>query len=286
MNVTKLKRRKRQMALTPGASDLYRNPYLKYDRKNSKSREDFGSNMRKEVKGVTTRTTDELRDTGLSEREKAFQFADKPNSDLKGETLKWREGATNWQINDNNPWVKNAKQSLKMPIVAGPSGTMTRMLQLWEWLSKPTAIEDRRLAVLAWMLNANDHTFHEMMLAAVDYGMPYRPGREAYMDRRAALGLGVASKCRQRRPLPPRNRLPASFRYRQDGLHHGRGRHRRRHRRIGGSRGQGCRRAQWSGRGCYPALYLVRLFDFEPDFTRWATSRSDDPESHQRKRRA
>ncbi len=146
------------------------------------NREDFGSNMRKEVKGVTTRTTDELGDTGLSEREKAFQFADKPNSDLKGETLKWREGATNWQINDNNPWVKNAKQSLKMPIVAGPSGTMTRMLQLWEWLSKPTAIEDWRLAVLAWMLNANDHTFHEMMLAAVDYGMPYRPGREAYMD--------------------------------------------------------------------------------------------------------
>jgi hypothetical protein len=182
MNVTKLKRRKRQMMFTPGASDLYRNPYLKYDRKNSKSRVDFGSNMRKEVKGLSERTTDELGDAGLSDREKAFQFPDKIGGDLKNEKLKWREGATNWKINDSNPWVKNAKQSLKMPIVAGPSGTMTRMLQLWEWLNKPAEGVDWRLAVLAWMLNANDHTFHEMMLAATDYNMPYRAGREAYMD--------------------------------------------------------------------------------------------------------
>ncbi len=187
LNVTKLQRRKRQMIFTPGARDLYRNPYQKWDRKNLKSYEDFGPSMRKEVKGTSQRTVGELEEgenpIPLSEREKAFQFGDKEEgTDLKNEKLKWREGETNWQINDNNPWVKNAKQSLKMPVVAGPSGTMLRMFQLWEWLNKPTTPEDWRLAVLSWMLTSNDHTFHEMMMASADYGLPYKPGREAYMD--------------------------------------------------------------------------------------------------------
>ncbi|MCC6453438.1 MAG: DUF4157 domain-containing protein [Caldilineaceae bacterium] len=186
LDAKKLKRRKRQMIFTPGARDPYRNPYLKYDRKNKSSYQDFGDKMRTEVKGQSDRTVDELdqgpNPVGLSDREKALQFPGKQNNEISGERLKWVEGATNWQINENNPWVKEAKNSLKMPVVAGPSGTMTRMLQLWEWLNKPVPLADWRLAVLGWMLSSNDHTFHEMMIAATDYGLPYRPGRESYMD--------------------------------------------------------------------------------------------------------
>ena len=184
LNVTKLQRRKRQLIFNPTARDVYRNPYLKYDRKNVDTYEDFGPNMRKEVKKTSERTVGELEagGTGLSQREKDLQFNDKQGEDISNEKLKWREGKTNWELNDKNPWVKNAKESLKMPVVAGPSGTMTRMLQLWEWLSKPAEGVDWRLAVLAWMLTSQDHTFHEMMQAAVDYGFPYTAGRESYMN--------------------------------------------------------------------------------------------------------
>ncbi len=185
LNVTKLKRRKRQMKFTPFAKDLYRDPGNPVDRKNYSSWENTGT-TRDAVKETSGRKVGDL-DQGkfpisLSERERAFQFPDKDESEADDEKLKWMEGGTFWKMRQDNKWVKKVEQGLHMPTMAGPSGTTLRFFQMWEFLKKPVPAADMRAAVLGYMLSSNDHSFHEMMMTAKDYGLPYSPGLRAYRD--------------------------------------------------------------------------------------------------------
>lgn len=187
LNVEKLKRRKRQMKFNLGAKDLYRDPGNPLDRKNFSSYVMTGRtrSASPEDQRGSKRTVGDLGgdlSVGLSEREKELQFPGKKDDEIQGENLKWQEGGTYWAVNKKNKWVKNIENSLHMPVVAGPSGSMLRMFQLWEYLSKPVSAADWRLAVLGWMLSSNDHSFHEMMMTAADFGLSYTPGLQAYMD--------------------------------------------------------------------------------------------------------
>ncbi len=185
LNVEKLKRRKRQLRFNIGAKDIFRDPGNPLDRKKYGSYEYTGKTRFAQEK-TSERTVGELEQgpfsIGLSEREKSLQFPGQKDEDLEDEKLKWMEGGTYWAVNHSNKWVKKIENSLHMPVIAGPSGSMLRMFQTWEYLNKPVSAEDWRLAVLAWMLSSNDHSFHEMMLTAADFGLPYTPGLQAYMD--------------------------------------------------------------------------------------------------------
>jgi len=186
LNVDKLKRRKRQMRFNPAAKDLYRDPGNPLDRKNLKSWVHTGSTRTANAEGErgSGRTLQDLEDqgVGLSDREREFQFPGQKAGDVSGEKVKWEEGGSYWKMHENNKWVKQVQNSLNMPVIAGPSGTMIRMFQIWEYLSKPVDAADWRLAVLGWMLSSNDHSFHEMMMTAADFGLPYAQGHRAYMD--------------------------------------------------------------------------------------------------------
>lgn len=180
----KLKRRNNQIKFNPGAKDVYRDPGNPLDRKTYKSYEYTGQTRTAAVGDAqkSQRTLDELdADTiGLSDREKNFQYG---TAAVPGDTaVKWKEGGTYWNVNNDNKWVKKYQEKLLMPVTAGPSGTALRLFQAWEFLAKPTSNVDFRLALLGWMLTGNDHSFHEIMATSADFGLPYTPGLDAYRN--------------------------------------------------------------------------------------------------------
>lgn len=202
----KLKRRGRQMKLNPGAGDLYRDPGNPLDRKHlgtfepstkmDKGKLPMTGNTREanpSDQQQSQRTVGDLEQdgVGLSDREKHFMYQDKYDNaswldwwwgtEVKDDDgLKWKEGGTYWKINDGNKWVRHCKDKLHMPVTAGPSGTALRLFQAWDLLNKPATKEHFRLALLGWMMTSNDHSFHEIMMTAAEYGMPYEPGLAAY----------------------------------------------------------------------------------------------------------
>jgi hypothetical protein len=192
LDVEKLRRRKSQMKHNPGAKDLYRDPGNPLDRKHFSTFERRGQIRTKapDHEQYSERTVGDLERLGaeLSDREKRFMYPDKYTSadtDLlfavdPGDPVKWKEGGTYWKVNRGNKWVKKYQDKLHVPVTAGPSGTALRMFQAWEFVGKPTPADYFRLALLGWMMTSNDHSFHEIMMTAAEYGLPYTPGLEAY----------------------------------------------------------------------------------------------------------
>ncbi len=219
-DVKKIKKRKGQLGPFSkarnffgnwGAADLYRDPGNPLDRKEGftpsavKKRPSLfgwrlsnvsflGGAVRDKRRGDITskRTVESLENegVGLSMREMQLMFPGTltfPGAgyvNVKDKALKWEEGGNRWKPNLKNPWVRRIQKRLGMPVVAGPSGTMLRMFQIWDWLGGRQGVpaEDWRLAVMSWMLVENDHSFHEMMMTARQYGLPYTGGQMAYRN--------------------------------------------------------------------------------------------------------
>lgn len=107
---------------------------------------------------------------GLSDREKAYTAAAMgkapADADYGTSRLPWMEGHTYYKMQrgarDSTSWMHKIKETLKMPVVAGVSGTTTRMLTAYKWLGCPNP-ENFRLALMGWMLPAWDHSLYEMM---------------------------------------------------------------------------------------------------------------------------
>ena len=143
------------------------------------------------VHSVSLRSPDAL-DNGLhsaplSDREKNHikgKLADYDSGGVYDMTKKlpWVEGGSYYSATVKNAWAKEAVEVLKMPVRSGPSGTTDRMLQAVQYLGLDSLPykEDFRLALLGWMLTANDHSFHEIMGVSKTYGLPYDPGLDAY----------------------------------------------------------------------------------------------------------
>lgn len=94
--------------------------------------------------------------------------------------LPWEEGGTRFNPNLKNTWMKRAVKELKMPVVAGPSGTTDRMLTALNFLGLSDQADNFRLGLLGWMLTSNDHSFHEIMSVSKSFGLEYEEGPYAY----------------------------------------------------------------------------------------------------------
>ena len=102
---------------------------------------------------------------GLSDREKRYTKAKLGVGDDVYDTTKlpWIEGHTYYAMSATNPWVKRIRGKKGMPVVAGVSGTTTRMLTAFKWLNSGASPLDFRLAILGWMLPAWDHSLYEIL---------------------------------------------------------------------------------------------------------------------------
>ncbi|WNI23104.1 DUF4157 domain-containing protein [Streptomyces sp. ITFR-16] len=123
----------------------------------------------------------ENRGAPLSQRE--LDFVGKPGPDDK---LPWNEGTAYWEIQQNEAWPKaNAERGIA--IVAGMSGTTTRMLKTFQWINVPGVdVFDYRMAVMGWMLPSWDHSLYEILRGSWAAGVK-GPGESA-----AQAGKGAA----------------------------------------------------------------------------------------------
>lgn len=79
--------------------------------------------------------------------------------------LDWIEGSAWFTFRDQpGGWAEKIRDQLGMPVVAGVSGTTTRMLSAFNWLNVPGVSPlDFRLAVMGWMLTSWDHSLYEIL---------------------------------------------------------------------------------------------------------------------------
>ncbi|HAS42660.1 MAG TPA: hypothetical protein DCS93_19425 [Microscillaceae bacterium] len=116
----------------------------------------------------------------LSNREKAF-IREKIPGFRDTDSLPWEEGATRFEVNLENSWIQRAVNDLKMPVIAGASATVDRLLSILAFLGMDGELnKDFRLALIGWLLTNNDHSFHEVMAVAASFGLAYEPGSYAY----------------------------------------------------------------------------------------------------------
>jgi hypothetical protein len=143
---------------------------------------------------------------GLSQREKELSFGDKAKGDVKDEKLPWKEGGTVWSIDTGHSYYKEIHDKLGMPVVAGPSGTTSFLLDAFKFLNLPGKVNppDFRLALLGWMMTSNDHSFHEIMQMAATkgLGLDYKAGTDAYHDIAPLTTAELRSKVAVNRNLP------------------------------------------------------------------------------------
>ena len=83
-------------------------------------------------------------------------------------------------VDENHWWISEARD-LEMPLKAGISGTTSRYMHFAKLMSAPD-LYSQRLAVFAWAVPINAHSYHEVMSAAkayCDYSkgkyLPFRP---------------------------------------------------------------------------------------------------------------
>lgn len=82
--------------------------------------------------------------------------------------LGWIEGGAWFTFSDadqedgGESWYTSAHEDRGMPVVAGMSGTTTRMLLAAKWLNGVDLL-DFRLAVMGWMLTSWDHSLYEIL---------------------------------------------------------------------------------------------------------------------------
>jgi len=116
----------------------------------------------------------------LSDRELAYAFPEVTRTirnfwkwestirreDNKDAKLPWLEGSTYYTISPDNSWYKKFHDQLKMPVVAGVSGTTTRMLTAYKFLNTGAPLVNFRLAIMGWMLTSWDHSLYEILRGA------------------------------------------------------------------------------------------------------------------------
>ncbi|WP_314221543.1 eCIS core domain-containing protein [Streptomyces zaehneri] len=134
-------------------------------------------------KEANRKTPRDYADRGAPLSTRELAFVGKPGPDDK---LPWNEGTAYWEIQQNESWPKeNAARGV--PVVAGMSGTTTRMLKTFQWI-KVSGVDvfDYRMAVMGWMLPSWDHSLYEILRGSWAAGVK-GPGESA-----ARAGKGAA----------------------------------------------------------------------------------------------
>lgn len=101
--------------------------------------------------------------------------------------LEWVEGKAWFQMNSNSAWYRDVYQKLGTEVIAGVSGTTTRMMSAMKWLNVPGLDPlDFRLAILGWMLTSEDHSLYEILrgsaFAGFEGGEDTKDGVRMYMN--------------------------------------------------------------------------------------------------------
>lgn len=100
---------------------------------------------------------------------------DKKIEKIAQRRVKWISGLESWIVGAETTYAKEAK-SLGLPLsvmIAGPSGTTDGFLHATKYIGMEDQVEEGTLACIGWMTPARDHSAHEILLAASDYGIPY-----------------------------------------------------------------------------------------------------------------
>lgn len=123
----------------------------------------------------------------LSDREK-FAYAKDIDIKKSDAQVKWTPGKSWFEIgkNDADPVVMSASAT-REPLTAGISGTTDQILTLAYCLGffndkakKTQNMEICRLACLGWMIDAGDHSYHEICSSSKSFGMAYTPAPDSY----------------------------------------------------------------------------------------------------------
>ncbi|WP_406287569.1 DUF4157 domain-containing protein [Streptomyces sp. NBC_00209] len=130
------------------------------------------------------KTPQDYEDRGAPLSARELEFAGKPGPTDK---LPWNEGVAYWEIQQNEAWPKaNAERGV--PVVAGMSGTTTRMLKTFQWINVPGVDAfDYRMAVMGWMLPSWDHSLYEILRGSWAAGVKGPGETVARAGRGAAL---------------------------------------------------------------------------------------------------
>lgn len=128
----------------------------------------------------------------LTSRELLHQYGDFNRSAINpDQPLKYGTGAAVFHLKSSNnldfthPLSDDANrylsvvEQLKIPVVAGLSGTMDQMMTMAGFVGIGFDGDEKyllRLAMLAFMLPSGDHSAHEILQASKSFGMDYLPG--------------------------------------------------------------------------------------------------------------
>ncbi len=130
---------------------------------------------------------DEALRVPLSNREK-FAYAKNTDINRSESQVKWESGKSWFEMGKNpaDP-VAISAAATREPLIAGISGTTDQVLTLAYCLGffddkakKTQNMETCRLACLGWMIDAGDHTFHEICSSSKSLGMNYTPAPDSY----------------------------------------------------------------------------------------------------------
>lgn len=122
----------------------------------------------------------------LSSRELLAQSGDlDPNSTQK---VQWSPGKAWFGVRknpDKHPSLKAADETGAV-MLTGISGTtdsiltMSHFLGMFDGENKEKKMRDAMVACMGWMIDANDHTVHEIQMSAKSFGIDYTPGPASY----------------------------------------------------------------------------------------------------------
>lgn len=102
--------------------------------------------------------------------------------------LPWLTGNQMWDV-QHAPLPRKegsfAKEALSyyLPMRAGPSGTTDRLFEAGQYLGIFEKDEDYatfRLACISYLITIDAHSFHEVMIGASPYHLPYKPAPDVY----------------------------------------------------------------------------------------------------------
>ncbi|MEV0385648.1 zeta toxin family protein [Nonomuraea sp. NPDC050643] len=88
---------------------------------------------------------------------------DDPGHDAR-EPMSWVLGTARYGMHTDHPWYTTVSAEAGFPVVAGISGTATRLHSIFRWI-RPEGVTEEQFtrALLGWMLPTEDHSIYEIV---------------------------------------------------------------------------------------------------------------------------
>lgn len=107
--------------------------------------------------------------------------------DRAKEKTKWQSGkawfTTPTSKENPNEYIVN-REKLELEAIAGMSGVTDQCMTTAVLIGLNTRqdLEQLRLALLGWLIEAQDHSYHEIMMSSKTFGLDYHPSPDSYRD--------------------------------------------------------------------------------------------------------